>query len=66
MSVHRVKLQGGEDNEQIESLQVQLASLSEQLKSQTDDVEKERLCLIGIHAKIEILKIMIDPTAANS
>ena len=46
-----------------------MSRLSEQLKPQTDDVEKERLeSLIGdIHAKIEIHQIvMMEPTSATS
>lgn len=44
-----------------------MTRLSGQLRSQADDVEKETLeCLIGdIHAKIEILQIVTDPTSAK-
>lgn len=64
MSVHREQSHSGELKEQSEFLQ----SWSEQLKSQTDDAEKERLeMLIGdIHASIEIQKVTMEPTSVTS
>lgn len=54
MSVHGEQSHSGELREQSEFLQSELTRLSEQLKSQTDDAEKERLEMIigDIHASI--------------
>ncbi|CAI5682991.1 unnamed protein product [Oreochromis niloticus] len=56
MSVNTEKSHIEECREQIDSLKEELSRLNEQLKLQTDDVEREKLeLLIGdIHAKIEI------------
>jgi len=68
MSVHGEQSHSGELREQSEFLQSELTRLSEQLKSQTDDAEKERLeMLIGdIHASIEIQKVTMEPTSVTS
>ena len=68
MSVHGEQSNSGELREQSEFLQSELTRLSEQLKSQTDDAEKERLeMLIGdIHASIEIQKVTMEPTSVTS
>ena len=65
MSVRGEKSQYDESSEQTESLQAELTSLTEQLQSQTDDAERERLesLIADIHAKIlQIAK----PTASTS
>lgn len=67
MSVHGEKSQCGESSEQIEIIQAELDTLNEQLKSQTNDAERERLeSLIGdINHKIQSLQTaIIEPTAA--
>lgn len=69
MSVQEGKSQGGEGHERIEFLQVQLTRLKEQLKSETDYDEREKLetLIDDIHAEIEILQVtMIERTSATS
>ncbi|XP_051803238.1 uncharacterized protein LOC127533647 [Acanthochromis polyacanthus] len=67
MSVHEENSQGSEI--QIKFLQDELNRLSEQLQSQTNDAEKEKLeSLIGdVLAKIEILKMAaVEPSSTAS
>lgn len=69
MSVNEEKSPSVETSQQIEFLRKELcSSLTKQLKSQTDEAERERLeSLIGdIHAEIEKLKITADePTTTT-
>lgn len=69
MSVYGEKSQCGESSEQIETIQAELIRLNEQLKSQTNDVERERLeSLIGdVHSKIQSLQTaMTEPIPSTS
>ncbi len=58
MSVHGEKSQCDESSEQIETIQAELTRLNEQLKCQTNDVERERLeSLIGdVRSNIQSLQ----------
>lgn len=64
----RKKSQCAESSEQIEIIQAELIRLNEQLKCQTNEVERERLqSLIGVHSKIQSLQTaVLEPIAATS
>ncbi|XP_067380798.1 uncharacterized protein [Channa argus] len=69
MSVHEGNPQGCRPAKQMESLQVELSKLYEQLKSQADVGEKEKLesLISDIHAKIETHQTaMRETTSASS